>query len=84
MKNVVFYDMSLMAFVRTDVSERLITSNIRLTRVGELGTTLAVAINRSTLGRITPQSVDCYKIHTVSHPIAFFKCRNPYCPKIIL
>jgi hypothetical protein len=30
-----------MALVRTDVSEELITSIIRMTRIGELGTTLA-------------------------------------------
>jgi hypothetical protein len=31
------------AFVRTDVSEELSASFIRVTRIGELGTTLAVA-----------------------------------------
>jgi hypothetical protein len=33
------------ALVRTDVSEELSTSVIRVTRVGELGTTLAVSSN---------------------------------------
>jgi hypothetical protein len=33
------------ALVRTDVSEELNASIIRVTRVGELGTTLAVASN---------------------------------------
>jgi hypothetical protein len=37
------------ALVRTDVSEELSTSFIRVTRIGELGTTLAVTTNRSTL-----------------------------------
>jgi hypothetical protein len=32
--------------VRTDVSEELVASIIRLTRIGELGTTLAVISNR--------------------------------------
>jgi hypothetical protein len=32
--------------VRTDVSEDLSASFIRVTRIGELGTTLAVNINR--------------------------------------
>jgi hypothetical protein len=32
--------------VRTDVSEELSASFIRVTRIGELGTTLAVASNR--------------------------------------
>jgi hypothetical protein len=34
------------AFVRTDVSEELSASFIRVTRIGELGTTLAVTSNR--------------------------------------
>jgi demethoxyubiquinone hydroxylase (CLK1/Coq7/Cat5 family) len=36
-----------MAFVRTDVSEELTASIIRVTRIGELGA-LAVTSNRST------------------------------------
>jgi hypothetical protein len=32
--------------VRTDVSDELSASFIRVTRIGELGTTLAVTINR--------------------------------------
>jgi hypothetical protein len=41
------------ALVRTDVSEELRASFIMVTRVGELGTTLAVTINRCTLQRNT-------------------------------
>jgi hypothetical protein len=37
------------ALVRTDVSEELIASIIRVRRIGELGTTLAVTSNRRTL-----------------------------------
>jgi hypothetical protein len=37
------------ALVRTDVSEELSASLIRVTRIGELGTTLAVTINSHTL-----------------------------------
>jgi hypothetical protein len=37
------------ALVRTDVSEELSASFIRVTRTGELGTTLAVISNRRTL-----------------------------------
>jgi hypothetical protein len=37
------------ALVRTDVSGESITSIVRITRIGELGTTLAVTSNRSTL-----------------------------------
>jgi hypothetical protein len=39
------------ALVRTDVSEELSTSFIRVTRIGDLGTTLAVTSNRRTLRR---------------------------------
>jgi hypothetical protein len=37
------------AIVRTDVSEELSASFIRVTKIGELGTTLAVTNNRRTL-----------------------------------
>jgi hypothetical protein len=58
------------ALVRTDVSEELSASIIRVTRIGELGTTLAVTSNRRTL-QIHPdgvsakfhRSVDSYKRH---------------------
>jgi hypothetical protein len=39
------------ALVRTDVSEELSASFIRVTRIGELGTTLARTSNRCTLRR---------------------------------
>jgi hypothetical protein len=39
------------ALVRTDISEELIASFIRLVRIGELGKTLAVTSNRCTLRR---------------------------------
>jgi hypothetical protein len=39
------------ALERTDVSEELSASFIRVTRMGELGTTLAVTSNRRTLRR---------------------------------
>jgi hypothetical protein len=41
------------ALVRTDVSEELSAYFIRVTRIGGLGTTLAVASNRCTLRRKT-------------------------------
>jgi hypothetical protein len=37
------------AIVRTDISEELSASSIRVTRICELGTTLAVTSNRRTL-----------------------------------
>jgi hypothetical protein len=39
----------LVTLVKTDVSEELSASFIRVTRIGELGTTLAVTSNRRTL-----------------------------------
>jgi hypothetical protein len=54
MKNAVLWDVTRrVALVRTDVSEELSASIIRLTRIGELGTTLAVTSNRRTLRRNT-------------------------------
>jgi hypothetical protein len=41
------------ALVRTDVSEELSASFISVTKIGELGTTLAVTSNRRRLGRNT-------------------------------
>jgi hypothetical protein len=41
------------ALVRTDASEELSASIIRVTRIGELETTLAVTSNRHTLRRNT-------------------------------
>jgi hypothetical protein len=41
------------ALVRTDVSEDLSPSFIRTTRIGDLGTTVAVSSNRRTLRRNT-------------------------------
>jgi hypothetical protein len=43
------------ALVRTDVSEELSASFIRVTRIGELGTTLAVTNNRRTAS-VVPSS----------------------------
>jgi hypothetical protein len=40
------------ALVRTDVSEKLSASLIRVTRIDELGTTLAVTSNRRTLANV--------------------------------
>jgi hypothetical protein len=63
------------ALVRTDVSEELSASIIRVTRIGELVTTLAVTSNRRTLRRNTKchpdeggakflRNVGSYKSHT--------------------
>jgi hypothetical protein len=44
-KNAVFWDVTLWGFVRTDVSEERIASIIRVERISEIGTKLAVTIN---------------------------------------
>jgi hypothetical protein len=49
MKNAVFGMLRRVALVRTDVSEELSASFIRVTRIDELGTTLAVTSNRCKL-----------------------------------
>jgi hypothetical protein len=62
------------ALVRTDVSEKPSASFIRVTRIGELGTTLAATSNRRKLRRSVHhldeggarflQNVGSYKSHT--------------------
>jgi hypothetical protein len=47
------------ALVRTDVSEELTASFIKVTRIGELVTTLAVATDRRTLLGIFRSWVGC-------------------------
>jgi DNA-binding TFAR19-related protein (PDSD5 family) len=54
--------LSRVAFVRTDVSEELSASFIRLTRIGEVRTTLAVTSNRRTLRRILGISSQCASV----------------------
>jgi hypothetical protein len=51
------------ALVRTDISDELNASFIRVTRIGELGTTLAVTGNRRTPRR-NWYFVGSYKSHT--------------------
>jgi hypothetical protein len=55
------------ALVRTDVSEELCASFIGVTRIGELGTTLAVTSNRRTLRKNITwflRNVGSYNSHT--------------------
>jgi hypothetical protein len=49
MKNVIFCDVTPCGSCKTDVSEELKASFIRVTRIDALGTTLAVTSNRRTL-----------------------------------
>jgi hypothetical protein len=51
MKNAVFGVLRRVALIRTDVSEEPSAPFITVTRIGELGTTLAVTSNRRTLRR---------------------------------
>jgi hypothetical protein len=55
------------ALVRTDVSEERSASFIRVTRLGELGTTLAATSNRRTLRRntITSQKIPFFIVTAV-------------------
>jgi hypothetical protein len=51
------------ALVRTDVSKEFRASIIRVTRIGELGTTLAVTSNRRMLRRNTKWCLlGCYAV----------------------
>jgi hypothetical protein len=58
------------ALVRTDVTEEPIASITRVTRIGELGTTLTATSNRRTLrhpdegGARLLRNVSSYKSHT--------------------
>jgi hypothetical protein len=54
------------ALVRTDVSEEPGASFIRVTRIGELGTTEAATSNRRTLRRniSSQRNIGYYKSHT--------------------
>jgi hypothetical protein len=49
MKNGVFWDVTPLALVRTDVSEEPSASFIRVTRIGELGTTLGISSQRASV-----------------------------------
>jgi hypothetical protein len=62
MMNAVFWDVNSLALVRTDFLEERSASIIRVTRICELGTMLAVASNRRTLRRFL-RNVGSYKSH---------------------
>jgi hypothetical protein len=65
-KNGVFGMLRRVALVRTDVSEESGASFIRVTRIGELGTTQTATSNRRTLRRNARffRNVGSYKSHT--------------------
>jgi hypothetical protein len=62
------------ALVRTDVSEELSASNIRVTRIGALGTPLAVTSNRRTLRRNTLEG--CHVTGTYNYHRSVIGFRN--------
>jgi DNA-directed RNA polymerase specialized sigma54-like protein len=78
LKNIVFWDVTRVALVRTDVSEELSASFIRGTRIGELGTKLAVTSNRRSVRRLlvrlssTETSVITRATRVTSQKTAFF------------
>jgi hypothetical protein len=57
MKNGIFWDVTPCGSVRTDVSEEPSASFIRVTRIGELGTTLAATRNGRTQQLLVAASV---------------------------
>jgi hypothetical protein len=76
MKNAIFWMLRHVALVRTDVSEELSTSIIRVTRIGQLGTMLAVTSKQCMLRSVVVPSspilvtlmmkVSSYKSHTAN------------------
>jgi hypothetical protein len=68
------------ALVRTGFSEELSASFIRVTRIGELGTTLAVTSNRRTLRQllvtasVVPTCPKCLKLCLVLIRFDFLHC----------
>jgi hypothetical protein len=57
------------ALVRTDILEERIASIIRVTRIGDLGTTLAATSNRSTVRRnISSQRASVASYSDSCHP----------------
>jgi hypothetical protein len=67
--------------VRTDVSEERSASNIRVTKIGELGTKLEVSTNRSALRRNTINTTLHYTIlyYTILYyTILYYTIVHPY------
>jgi hypothetical protein len=54
----------LVAIVRTGVSEEIAASSIRVTRINEIGTTLAVTSNSDEGGAKFLRNIGSYKGHT--------------------
>jgi hypothetical protein len=64
-------------FVRTNDSEELSASFIRVTRIGKLGTTLAVTSNRRTLRRIRRlETLRIKRTKLLCTPPFLLRCRD--------
>jgi hypothetical protein len=63
------------ALVRTDVSEEFSASLNRVTRIGELETTLAVTSKRRTLRRNTKTSnlIICYQLWSTERQLVYLR-----------
>jgi hypothetical protein len=77
MKNTVFWDVARVGLVRTDVTEERIASIIRVKRIGELGTTLALTTYGTTLNTtrryVPPKRRFLQELHYLtSQKMAFF------------
>jgi hypothetical protein len=66
------------ALVRTDISEELSASFIRVTRIGELGTMLAVTSNRRTLRRNTKCALSSPKRRFIQEPRGVTSQKTPF------
>jgi hypothetical protein len=62
MKNVVFWDVTQCGSRKTQLLQERYATIIRVTRIGELGTTLAVTSNRRTLRKNTTLKTNDYLI----------------------
>jgi hypothetical protein len=69
MKNAVIWDLRRVALVRTDISEELSSSIIRVTRIGELGATLVVTSNQRTLRRNMMAALSTYETSVLTRAI---------------
>jgi hypothetical protein len=64
------------ALIRTDISGELSVSFIRVIRIGELGTTLAVTTNRRTLRRNAKGSLRLYAHMILESVLSVMKLYN--------
>jgi hypothetical protein len=71
MKMAVFWMLRLVAHLRSDVSEERVASIIRVTRMGELGTTVTVTVNRRTLRRSTVVSQNRDRLDSMNNPAVY-------------